>query len=113
MITFTLDLEDHRSDLRYEKRYPEILNNILTLLDNYSIKGTFFIVGTVIKNDPKLVRKIAEQGHEVAFHSYSHVQLNDETPENFKKESHIGKELLEDVHRTKGFRISCPGFFFN
>lgn len=110
MITFTLDLEDHRSNTRYEKRYPKIIRRVLELLNQNSTKGTFFVVGTIVKNDPELIREIADQGHELAFHSYSHKQLQLETQDKFLQETKIGKQELEDVSGQNVIGYRAPVF---
>lgn len=110
MITFTLDLEDHRSSIKYEKRYPEIIHQILRLLDQNSVKGTFFTVGEIAKNDPQLIKEISNNGHEIAFHSYDHKQLQFENADNFKCETALGKQLLEDITGVKVIGYRAPVF---
>lgn len=110
MITFTLDLEDHRSDLKYEKRYPKITREVLELLERHSIKGTFFTVSTIVKDEPDLIKEIANAGHELAFHSYSHKQLQYENQEQFLKETKIGKQELEDISGVEVIGYRAPVF---
>lgn len=45
---------------------------ILKILKEEQIKATFFLVGAQIKKHPDLVKKIINDGHTVANHSYSH-----------------------------------------
>ena len=106
MITFTFDLEDHRSDLKYEKRYPQITRNVLEFLRQSEIRGTFFVVGEVAEDEPELLRDIAAEGHELAFHSQEHLPLHKETPGNFRQQTADGKKLLEDTTgmEIKGYR---------
>ena len=110
MITFTLDLEDHRPNSRYEKRYPEITRHILELLDQNLIKGTFFIVGTISKNDPDLIKEISNEGHELAFHSYAHKQLQNEDQSRFRQDTDKGKKELEDISGKKIIGFRAPVF---
>ena len=110
MITFTLDLEDHRSDHRYEKRYPDIVRQLLVLLEQHQARGTFFVVGKVTENDPELIKEIANQGHELAFHSYDHRQLHLDNFEQFKQETDKGKKLLEDLSGQAVIGYRAPVF---
>jgi polysaccharide deacetylase family protein (PEP-CTERM system associated) len=110
MITFTLDLEDHRPTEQFEKRYPEIIENILFFLSENNIKGTFFTVGEVAKNDPELIKNIINENHELAFHSYSHKQLQYEKPDVFKKETLNGKKMLEDISGQEVIGYRAPVF---
>ncbi len=48
---------------------------ILEALDAVDGRATFFMVGTNVENYPDTVRAVAEQGSELANHSYNHPQL--------------------------------------
>jgi len=51
---------------------PELLN----LLAKNDIKATFFMVGSNVERYPNIVKRMVDEGHEVANHSYSHPALN-------------------------------------
>lgn len=110
MITFTLDLEDHRSNYKDEKRYPDITRQILSLLDENSTKGTFFVVGNIAKEEPVLIKDIVNRGHELAFHSLKHKELQNENPAKFRQETITGKKLLEDVSGQEVIGYRAPVF---
>ncbi len=46
---------------------------ILDVLNEENVKATFFIVGKSAENRKPLVKRIYDEGHTVAVHSYSHV----------------------------------------
>lgn len=46
-------------------------DRILDILDTYGVKATFFVVGK--ENYAEQYRRIVEEGHTLAMHSYSHV----------------------------------------
>ena len=48
---------------------------ILSILERYRAKATFFSVGSVVRANPSTARRIVRQGHEIANHSYSHPML--------------------------------------
>lgn len=48
------------------------VNTILDILRSNEVRSTFFLSGDWADNNPELVRKIADDGHEIANHSYSH-----------------------------------------
>ena len=50
----------------------EFLPGILTALDQGGGRATFFITGRWAKAHPDLVRQIAQQGHQIENHGYSH-----------------------------------------
>ena len=48
---------------------------ILKVLDKYNVKGTFFVLGTSLKDNTKaqeILKTIAGSGHAIANHTYSH-----------------------------------------
>lgn len=79
---------------------------ILDLLREENIKATFFILGEVAEWYPDLVRKIAQEGHEIACHGMYHRDLNLITPQEFSKELIQAREILEQLSGTRiiGFR---------
>lgn len=48
---------------------------VLDVLREYNIKATFFLVGSKVDCNPDIVRRIVEDGHIVANHTYSHTGL--------------------------------------
>ncbi len=48
---------------------------ILDVLEKYQAKGTFFIVGLWAEKFPDTVKLIADRGHTVANHGYSHAHM--------------------------------------
>lgn len=45
---------------------------VLDLLDEYGVRATFFMVGRQVERFPRTARRVAESGHEIGNHSYSH-----------------------------------------
>lgn len=109
-LFFTLDLEDHRPDDSYPRRYPEITRAILEFLDQRGIKATVFVLGRVAHEEPDLIKEIARRGHEIGFHSFAHIHLTQETPAKFRAETADNKKFLEDLigHPVIGYR--APAF---
>ncbi len=50
----------------------EGLPRLLLLYKKYGVKATFFITGDFAEVFPEVVLTIANEGHEVGCHSYSH-----------------------------------------
>lgn len=48
------------------------INQLLYVLRKHNVKGTFFILARNVKNNPNLLRAIAEEGHDIACHTYNH-----------------------------------------
>ena len=54
------------------KKYTE---EILDILNEYSIKVTFFVVGVCAEKYPEIVAREIAEGHEIGNHTYSHLRL--------------------------------------
>ncbi len=50
-------------------------SSIMAILEKYNAKATFFVLGTRVEMYPDLVKKLHDQGHEIANHSYNHKRL--------------------------------------
>ena len=79
--------------LRVEKNTQRMMD----LFDEAQVKATFFVLGWVAERNRSLVCEIAERGHEVACHGYSHQLVYNQTPEIFRDETVRSKALLEDI----------------
>jgi polysaccharide deacetylase family protein (PEP-CTERM system associated) len=89
-------------------RVEENTRRLLDLFDGNGVKATFFVLGWVAKRTPGLVRKIAERGHEVACHGYSHQLVYNQSPAVFREETLRSKGMLEDIigSRVHGYRAA-------
>lgn len=50
----------------------EYTDTILDALAKYNIKATFFLVGENVEKRPDVAKRIAEEGHTIGIHCYSH-----------------------------------------
>ena len=71
---------------RSSRRVAAATERILKLLDEYGVKATFFVLGSVAASEPELAKRIAAEGHEVASHGWSHRLIHQLTPDQFRDE---------------------------
>jgi polysaccharide deacetylase family protein (PEP-CTERM system associated) len=92
----------------YASHVEKNTDEILLLLDNKNTKGTFFTLGCVAEKHPSIVRKIVDQGHEIASHGYSHKLIYKQSHEEFRNETIKSKAILEDIAQTevRGYRAA-------
>ena len=81
----------------YPSRVQDNTLRILDLLDEYSLRGTFFVLGWVGEHFPALIHAIADRGHEVACHGYGHNLIYTQKPEAFRQDVHRAKAVLEKL----------------
>lgn len=80
--------ERKRLDGGYIKKSAE---KILTLLAKYKTKLTFFVLGQLYDWYPELIEKIAQDGHEIAYHTYTHDILDSK------------KTLIDSLEKSRRF----------
>jgi polysaccharide deacetylase family protein (PEP-CTERM system associated) len=80
-----------------EYRVEGNTERILDLLAATRVRGTFFVLGWVAERSPGLLRRIAQAGHEIACHGYSHQLIYEQSPDQFRQETTRAKRHLEDV----------------
>lgn len=88
-------------DAGYENGNTE---KILDTLKKHDTPATFFVVGTYIDTEPELVRRMHEEGHIVANHTWHHPDMAEiSTVESFRKEL----EYVEDAfYKTTGSEMT-------
>lgn len=67
------------------------------LLDGLKVRGiraTFFLVGTQIQYAPELVLRMAQEGHQVGVHTYSHVPITGLEQEEFRLQVEGTRRLI-------------------
>ena len=67
------------------------------------------MVGELLEHDPSILDLILENGHEIAFHTMTHSNLNELTKEKFLTELDTFDNLTDS--KSKGFR--APTFSLN
>ncbi len=123
---FTVDMEDWfqgipvSDSLRKgaERRLEVGVDVLLELMARHEIKGTFFLLGPVAEDHPHLVKRLADEGHELGCHGWSHDLLYQMTPERFREETRRAVRVIEDLtsrgvsaYRAAYFSITRQSFW--
>jgi len=75
--------------LTFDDGPSENTGAILDILQEYDVKATFFVTGQQALSHPERYREIAERGHTLGMHSYSH-----KYSEIYKTVDDFGEDLL-------------------
>lgn len=62
----------HKVYLTFDDGPSKYTEEILDILDEYDVKATFFVLGKENEHSIEMIREIAERGHTLGMHSYSH-----------------------------------------
>lgn len=102
------NLIQQRNWSNFEPRYEQNTLKTLDLLDEFDTKATFFVLGWIAEQNPRLVREIAARGHELASRGFYHRSLKNLTNEEFREDLRKTNRILEDASGQKiiGYRAA-------
>ncbi|KQM19332.1 XrtA system polysaccharide deacetylase [Novosphingobium sp. Leaf2] len=83
---------------------------ILQLFADAGVKGTFFTLGWVAQRHPALLRRIAEQGHEVASHGWDHERVFRLGADKFAADIARARAAIEDASGQPVTGYRAPSF---
>ncbi len=114
----TIDVEEHyhahaiaAHATAGASRESRVVQNTAAILDTLAaaqVTATFFVLGEVAEQQPRLVRRIYAAGHEIACHGHSHALIYRQDPPEFRAETLRAKQTLEDItgEPVFGYRAS-------
>lgn len=94
----------------YHQRMNQVTRWILDQLAERGIRATFFVVGQIAEDDPKLIRAIHEAGHEVASHGWDHRRILVMEPASFRDDLRRSREALEQASGAPVVGYRAPTF---
>jgi peptidoglycan/xylan/chitin deacetylase (PgdA/CDA1 family) len=74
---------------------------ILDILKKENVKASFFMVGQWAEKFPDSVKLIANEGHDIANHGYSHLKMSTIGKEKCKSEIELCNKKLEEISGVK------------
>jgi polysaccharide deacetylase family protein (PEP-CTERM system associated) len=83
---------------------------VLDLFGETGVKATFFTLGWVAERNPALIRRIADEGHEVASHGWDHDRVFTMTAEAFRADLQRARIALEDASGQRVIGYRAPSF---
>jgi polysaccharide deacetylase family protein (PEP-CTERM system associated) len=122
LLTFDIEgfIESSHESMRVPAEYiserleaEEIEANtgsILDLLEEFGQKATFFILGRIARDMPRLVRRIADAGHEIGCHSLFHKRLYNFQRNEVAAFLEEAKHRLEDASGGPVYGFRAPDF---
>ncbi len=94
----------------FETRLHVGVDRILELLAERGVRATFFVLGWNAERHAGVVRRIADQGHEIASHGMSHRLVYELSEAAFREEAGRSKRLLEDLIGRPVLGYRAPSF---
>ncbi len=84
--------------------YPMYTPLLLDELHTLGIPATFFLIGRDAQQWPEITHRIVEDGNEVADHTFSHPDLDHETPAQVREEVIKGRDVLWNLSHDPSVR---------
>lgn len=81
---------------------------LLDLLKQRGIKATFFVIGKNVADSPDIAKRIVDEGHEIANHSWTHPQLTKLSPAGFASEISQTNEAIEKATGVRPVLMRPP-----
>ena len=116
----TIDVEDYFHVAAFAEQIPPgqwaareyraeaNTERVLAVFADAGVRATFFFLGWVAERSPALVRRVADAGHEIACHGFSHQLVFRQGIELFRRETLRAKQQLEDTigRKVRGYRAA-------
>ncbi len=93
-----------------DRRVEANTDACLAMLARHGVKSTFFTLGWVAHRHPALIRRIVDQGHELASHGWDHARVFTMSAEEFRADLLRTKLTLEDAGGTAVTGYRAPSF---
>ncbi len=77
---------------------------ILDVLKKHNIKATFFVVGNMVEQNPKILKRVYDEGHQIGNHSYSH---------NYGNLYKNSKNFMDEIYKTEKLIKAAVGNDFD
>ena len=74
--------------------YPVYTPMLLDVLHDLNVPATFFLIGADAQQWPELTRRIESSGNEIADHTYTHPNLDQESADTVRREILEGRDAL-------------------
>ncbi len=93
-----------------ENRLVPNMERLLDLLRKHDVKATCFWLGYFAEQYPDLVRRCADEGHEIASHGYAHILAYKSERSVFRDDIRKTKKILEDIIQKPVWGFRAAGF---
>lgn len=122
-VVFSFDVEEHHRieaaaglnipddrKREYARRMEATTYHLLDLLDETGVRATFYVVGEIAGTHPRLVRAMAERGHEVGSHGWDHRRVHRFDPAGFAEDLRRSVTALEQASGSAVVGYRAPTF---
>ena len=99
--------------LTYDDGPTTLTNKLLDQLKAQNVKATFFVVGSRVINNPDILLRAYNEGHEIAIHTWSHPAQTTITNDQIVAEIVWNAKIIKDVIGVTPRVMRPPCMFYN
>lgn len=111
---YSVERDDNKIALTFDCAWgDEDIDAILTTLDRYGAKATFFVTGDWAERCGESLSKIYEAGHEIGNHSYNHADYTKLGAEQIIADLEKADAIIEEITGEKPYLVRAPSGGYN
>lgn len=111
---YCVDRSDNKIAVTFDCAWgSEDINSILSTLKKYNCKATFFVLGTWAEKNADAMKKIAEEGHEIANHSYNHAHYTSLSRDKMREDMLKANESIKKACEVTPTLFRAPSGDYN
>ena len=95
---------------RYTMRVEQNTRRVLDIFQKNDVRATFFILGWVAERCARLVRDIADAGHEVGCHGYAHQPIYNGNEKEFREDVRRALAIIESIVGSRVRSYRAPSY---
>lgn len=100
----------HLDKSRETYEIEQNIDRLVEFLAQMNVQATFFFVGRIARDIPRVVKQVAQAGHEIGCHGYEHNRVFGMSPNGFKEKLLAAKSWLEDRSGKRVYGFRAPDF---
>lgn len=106
---YCVDRQDNLVSISFDAAWGnEDTEELISILNKYNVKTTFFVVGSWVDKYPQSVKALFDAGHEIMNHSNTHPHLTSLSAEKIKEETQKCDEKIMAITKVKPFLTRPP-----
>lgn len=87
--------------LTFDDGPSKVTLEILKILKEENVKGTFFVLGEMALENPEILKQVKEEGHGICIHSNSHLNKNYSSKEAYFEDYEKCYEIINNITGEK------------
>ena len=108
-VYYKIESNDKKIALTFDDGpHPRITREILSILDEYGIKATFFVIGQNVVNYPETMELLIQSGCEIGNHTYHHSNFRNMSTREMQEEFEKCRQMLVENFSVEPRLIRPP-----